>query len=85
LPLKGVRVLELGLPHCRPLRRQYFSLKFGAEVVKVETTWKWATHCAKCEKVNKTPPWWYSQSRIIKNIHHPDLNPPDGQAIIHRF
>ncbi|WP_100635289.1 CaiB/BaiF CoA transferase family protein [Marinomonas sp. ef1] len=81
LPLKGVRVLELGSLIAGPYAGSIFA-QFGAEVIKVEPPGS-GDPLRKWRKMYKdTSLWWYSQSRNKKSITL-DLKSADAQAIIH--
>lgn len=80
LPLKGVRVLELGSLIAGPYAGSILA-QFGAEVIKVEPPGS-GDPLRKWRKMYKdTSLWWYSQSRNKKSITL-NLKSEEAQKII---
>ena len=83
LPLRGVKVIELGTliagPSCGRLLAE-----FGAEVIKIEAPdggdqlrqWR--------KMVGDTSLWWYAQARNKKSVTV-NLRVPEGQEIVRRL
>ncbi|WP_084004471.1 CaiB/BaiF CoA transferase family protein [Terasakiispira papahanaumokuakeensis] len=83
LPLKGVRVLELGSLIAGPYAASLLA-QFGAEVIKVEPPGT-GDPLRRWRKMYKdTSLWWYSQSRNKKSITL-NLKSPEAQSIIHEL
>jgi formyl-CoA transferase len=83
LPLKGLKVIELGQLIAGPFCTRLLA-EFGAEVVKIEPpgsgdplrTWR---------KLHKgTSLWWYAQARNKKSVTV-NLKTPEGQDIVRRL
>lgn len=80
LPLKGVKVIELGTLIAGPYAASLLA-QFGADVIKVESpqggdplrTWRKLHH--------GTSLWWYSQSRNKRSLTL-NLKTPEGQQIV---
>jgi crotonobetainyl-CoA:carnitine CoA-transferase CaiB-like acyl-CoA transferase len=83
LPLKGLRVLELGQMIAGPFASAMLA-GFGAEVIKVERpkTGDPLRHWRKLH--NGTSLWWLSMGRNKKSITL-DLNHPKGQELARRL
>ena len=83
MPLKSVRVLELGSLIAGPYAGGLLA-QFGAEVIKVESPGG-GDPLRRWRKMYKdTSLWWYSQSRNKKSITL-NLKAPEAQAIIHEL
>ena len=83
MPLKGVRVLELGSLIAGPYAGSLLA-QFGAEVIKVETPGS-GDPLRRWRKMYKdTSLWWYSQSRNKKSLTL-NLKAPEAQAILHEL
>ena len=82
-PLKGIRVLELGVLIAAPFASRLFA-EFGAEVIKIEApdggdpirTWR--------KLHNGTSLWWYLQSRNKKSLAL-NLKTPGGVEIVKKL
>ncbi len=82
-PLKGIRVLELGVLIAAPFASRLFA-EFGAEVIKIEApdggdpirTWR--------KLHNGTSLWWYLQSRNKKSLAL-NLKSPEGVEIVKKL
>ena len=83
LPLKGIKVLELGSLIAGPYASALLA-QFGAEVIKVEPPAE-GDPLRKWRKLHKgTSLWWYVQSRNKKSVTL-DLKSPDAQDIVRRL
>lgn len=83
LPLKGIRVIELGTLIAGPYASSLLA-QFGADVVKVETPGTGDPLRSWRKLHDGTSYWWYSQSRNKKSITV-DLKKPEGQDIVRRL
>ena len=83
LPLKGIRVIELGTLIAGPYASSLLA-QFGADVVKVETPGTGDPLRSWRKLHDGTSYWWYSQSRNKKSITV-DLKKSDGQDIVRRL
>ena len=83
LPLKGIKVVELGTLIAAPFCSRILA-EFGAEVVKIESPdggdqlrqWR--------KMVEGTSLWWYVQARNKKSVTV-NLRVPEGQAIVRKL
>jgi formyl-CoA transferase len=83
LPLKGVRVLELGSLIAGPYASALLA-QFGAEIIKVEQPQD-GDPLRKWRKLhNGTSLWWYTQSRNKKSLTL-DLKKDEAQQIVRRI
>src|SRR5690606_13189660 len=83
LPLKGVKVLELGSLIAGPYTTALLA-QFGAEVIKVEPPGQ-GDPLRNWRKLHKgTSLWWYVQSRNKKSVTL-DLKSEQGQGIVRQL
>ena len=83
MPLKGVRVLELGSLIAGPYASALLA-QFGAEVIKVEPP-KEGDPLRKWRKLHEgTSLWWYTQSRNKKSVTL-DLKADEARDIVRRL
>ncbi|NKJ50690.1 carnitine dehydratase [Burkholderia sp. SG-MS1] len=83
MPLKGVRVLELGSLIAGPYASALLA-QFGAEVIKVEPP-QHGDPLRKWRKLHDgTSLWWYTQSRNKKSLTL-DLKKEEAQEIVRRI
>jgi formyl-CoA transferase len=83
LPLKGLKVIELGTLIAGPFCARLLA-EFGAEVIKIETPGL-GDPLRKWRKLHKgTSLWWYVQARNKKSVTL-DLRKPEAQEIVRRL
>ena len=83
MPLRGLRVLELGSLIAGPYASALLA-QFGAEVIKIESPDE-GDPLRRWRKVhNGTSLWWYSQSRNKKSVTL-DLRSETARDIVHRL
>ncbi|MEX2164773.1 MAG: CaiB/BaiF CoA-transferase family protein [Sulfuricaulis sp.] len=83
LPLKGLKVIELGTLIAGPFAGKLFA-EFGAEVIKIETPGD-GDPLRSWRKLHQgTSLWWYLQARNKKSVTV-DLKAKEGQEIVRRL
>src|SRR5690606_6195071 len=83
LPLRGVRVIELGTLIAGPFCARMLA-EFGAEVIKIESP-RGGDPLRKWRKLHEgTSLWWYAQARNKKSVTL-DLKQPQAQEIVRRL
>ena len=80
MPLKGIRVIELGTLIAGPYASSLLA-QFGADVIKVETPGTGDPLRSWRKLHDGTSYWWYSQSRNKKSVTI-NLKDPEGQEIV---
>jgi len=83
LPLKGLKVIELGTLIAGPFAGKLFA-EFGAEVIKIETPGD-GDPLRSWRKLHQgTSLWWYLQARNKKSVTV-NLKAKEGQEIVRRL
>lgn len=83
LPLRGVKVIELGTLIAGPFCTRMLA-EFGAEVIKIESP-RGGDPLRKWRKLHEgTSLWWYAQARNKKSVTL-DLKQPEAQEIVRRL
>jgi formyl-CoA transferase len=83
LPLRGIRVIELGTLIAGPFCARMLA-EFGAEVIKIESP-RGGDPLRKWRKLHDgTSLWWYAQARNKKSVTL-DLKQPEAQEIVRRL
>jgi len=83
LPLRGVKVVELGTLIAGPFCTRMLA-EFGADVVKIESP-RGGDPLRKWRKLHEgTSLWWYAQARNKKSVTL-DLKQPEAQEIVRRL